>query len=109
MTILVATGAIFFANIPPISAEEIPGEPTGHQIAINVDEREDGDGQISEATWPLMRPSTNVNLPRQLPVALPVRAFSQQTGIIGRRLDIASCVDSSRANRMHAMSRILPL
>ncbi len=53
MTILVATGAIFFANIPPISAEEIPGEPTGHEIAINVDEREDGDDQISEATWTL--------------------------------------------------------
>ncbi len=53
LTVLVLTGAIFLAHTLPAGAEEIPGEPTGQQIAINVDEREDGDDQISESTWTL--------------------------------------------------------
>lgn len=51
--VLVLTGVVLLAQTQPVWAEEIPGEPTGHQIAINVDEREDGDDQISEATWTL--------------------------------------------------------
>ncbi len=53
LTVFVLTGAIILAQALPVWAEEIPGEPTGHQIAINVDEREDGDDQISESTWTL--------------------------------------------------------
>lgn len=51
--VFVLTGVVLLAQTQPVWAEEIPGEPTGHQIAINVDEREDGDDQISEATWTL--------------------------------------------------------
>jgi len=53
LTVLVFTGALVLAQALPVWAEEIPGEPTGLQIAINVDEREDGDDQISESTWTL--------------------------------------------------------
>ncbi len=53
LTVLVLTGALILAHALPAGAEEIPGEPTGRQIAINVDEREDGDDQVSEATWTL--------------------------------------------------------
>ena len=53
LTVFVLTGAIVLAQALPAWSEEIPGEPTGHQIAVNVDEREDGDDQISESTWTL--------------------------------------------------------
>ena len=36
-----------------VSAQEIPGEPSGREIAVMVDEREDGDDQIFEAVWTL--------------------------------------------------------
>ena len=35
------------------AAQEVPGEPSGREIAVMVDEREDGDDQISEALWTL--------------------------------------------------------
>ncbi len=53
LTVLVVTGALILAHALPVGAEEIPGEPTGRQIAINVDEGEDGDDQIAESTWTL--------------------------------------------------------
>jgi len=51
LVVLMFIGALLFAGVPPLSAEEIPGEPTGHEIATLVDEREDGDDQISKAVW----------------------------------------------------------
>ena len=49
-TMTLGLGLLVLSTALAVSAEEIPGEPTGRQIAINVDEREDGDDQISEAT-----------------------------------------------------------
>ena len=51
-TVLLVAGVMLLAPVPA-GAEEIPGEPSGLQIAINVDEREDGDDQVSEASWTL--------------------------------------------------------
>ena len=52
MRILIVAGVMLL--VPGLAgAEEIPGEPSGLQIAINVDERENGDDQVSEATWTL--------------------------------------------------------
>ena len=53
LTVFALTGAILLTQALPAWAEEIPGEPTGHEIAVLVDEREDGDDQISESTWTL--------------------------------------------------------
>ena len=53
LTVLIITGVMLLAPALPVWAEEIPGEPTGHQIAVNVDEREDGDDQIGESIWTL--------------------------------------------------------
>ena len=39
--------SVLFANTLPCHAVEIAGEPTGREIAVSVDEREDGDDQIS--------------------------------------------------------------
>lgn len=52
-TMPIGLGLLVLSLGVSVSAEEIPGEPTGHQIAVNVDEREDGDDQISESTWTL--------------------------------------------------------
>ena len=52
MHVLIVAGVMLLAT-GLAGAEEIPGEPSGLQIAINVDEREDGDDQVSEATWTL--------------------------------------------------------
>ena len=52
-TMTIGLGVLVLSTPLSIAAAEIPGEPTGHEIAINVDEREDGDDQISEATWTL--------------------------------------------------------
>ena len=52
-TMTIGLGVLVLSTPLSIAAAEIPGEPTGHQIAINVDEHEDGDDQISEATWTL--------------------------------------------------------
>ena len=46
-------GVWVLSAAPPASAQEVPGEPSGREIAVMVDEREDGDDQISEAVWTL--------------------------------------------------------
>lgn len=51
-TLLFCVG-IFLAAALPLSATEIPGEPTGREIALKVDQREDGDDQVSQGLWTL--------------------------------------------------------
>ena len=66
LTVLALTGALVLAQALPVWAEEIPGEPTGHQIAINVDEREDGDDQIGESIWTLTNKAGKTPRPSHL-------------------------------------------
>lgn len=49
----IGLGLLLLSTIAPVYAQEVPGEPTGREIAVFVDEREDGDDQISEANWTL--------------------------------------------------------
>ena len=46
-------GLLVLSTARVAGAEEVPGEPSGREIAVMVDEREDGDDQISEAVWTL--------------------------------------------------------
>lgn len=45
---------LLWAGVLPLGAEGIPGEPSGREIAVRVDEREDGDDQISQGVWTLI-------------------------------------------------------
>ncbi len=56
--------SVLFANTLPCHAVEIAGEPTGREIAVSVDEREDGDDQISMATWTLTNKSGKTRIRR---------------------------------------------
>jgi hypothetical protein len=54
LTVLWLVSAVFLAQALPTQAEEISGEPSGREIAVQVDEREDGDDQVSESLWTLI-------------------------------------------------------
>jgi outer membrane lipoprotein-sorting protein len=51
---LLCIGVIVFTRVFPLSAEEVPGEPSGRDIAVKVDTREDGDDQISKSVFTLI-------------------------------------------------------
>ena len=50
---MIGLGLFALSTVPLADAQEIPGEPSGREIAVMVDEREDGDDQVSEAVWTL--------------------------------------------------------
>ena len=52
-TMTIGLGLLVLSTSVPVYAQEVPGEPTGLEIAVLVDELEDGDDQISEADWTL--------------------------------------------------------
>jgi outer membrane lipoprotein-sorting protein len=54
LAVMLFVTALLFVGAPILSAEEIPGEPTGREIAVKVDTREDGDDQVSRGVWTLI-------------------------------------------------------
>jgi outer membrane lipoprotein-sorting protein len=53
-TIILGVAILVLAAAPLLAAEEIPGEPTGHEIAVKVDERDEGQDQVSRGVWTLI-------------------------------------------------------
>ncbi len=54
LAMVLFVGGVLFTGVLPLGAEEIPGEPSGREIAVKVDELEDGDDQVSQAVWTLI-------------------------------------------------------
>jgi outer membrane lipoprotein-sorting protein len=54
LTLLLLIAGMLCAGVLPLGAQEIPGEPSGREIAIKVDQREDGNDQVSRGVWTLV-------------------------------------------------------